>query len=354
MASRDKSGRSYGTGRTRNYATVVYQESAPADWQAILEECFISAFISPYHDKDKNPDGEDKKPHWHVMIMFDTVKTKEQAKEIFDKIGGVGCEVINSMRGYARYLCHLDNPDKHQYDRKDVVCLSGADYETVIALPSDVFTAYADMVDFVVEHNITSYSEFALWSRLNRLDWFNILCKSSYFIEHFIRSRYFDRKESVSGSMNFFSQEEDFINYAPLFRILGSRQMKRSDLLDVISRKTFAKITKGISVDMNTIYKICDFLDCQPGDVMEFEKKAEAAVEAPADPVEQPVDDSAEPAGITLMESDSEPEAVFVEPPVLPRAERQVPAVKGNRYSRRHYKKVKGLGGGVSVQLSPP
>lgn len=340
MASRDKNGRSYGTGRTRNYATVVYAESAPADWQAILSELFISAFISPYHDKDKNPDGEDKKPHWHVMIMFDTVKTKEQAKEIFDKIGGVGCEVINSMRGYARYLCHLDNPDKYQYDRKDVVCLSGADYENVIALPSDVFTAYADMVDFVVEYNIVSYSEFALWARLNRLDWFNILCKSSYFIEHFIRSRYFDRKESVSGSMDFF-QEENFVNYAPLFRLLGSRQLKRSDLLDVVSRKTFSKITKGISVDMKTIYKICDFLDCQPGDVIEFDKKPESAPEVPADPEEQPVDE----ATADVVADDGE--IVYVEPPVLPKPDCQAPAVKGNRYSRRHYKKVKAASPGL-------
>lgn len=353
MASRDKSGRSYGTGRTRNYATVVYQESAPADWQAVLEECFISAFISPYHDKDKNPDGEDKKPHWHVMIMFDTVKTKEQAKEIFDKIGGVGCEVINSMRGYARYLCHLDNPDKHQYDRKDVVCLSGADYETVISLPSDKYTALADMVDFIVDGNIYSYAVFLFWCHLNRPDWFKVLCdSSSAFIERFIRSRYFDRKESVSGSMNFFSQEENFVNYAPLFRLLGERKLKRSDLLDVISRKTLNKLIKGYPVDLKTINKICDFLQCQPGDVMEFEKKAEAAVEAPADPAEHPVDDFVESAGTTLREGDVEAEAVFVEPPVLPKAERQVPAVKGNRYSRRHYKKVKASGGGV--RLSPP
>ena len=48
------------------------------------------------------------------MIMYDGKKSIEQAKENFDKIGGVGCEIVNSTRGYARYLCHLDNPDKEQ------------------------------------------------------------------------------------------------------------------------------------------------------------------------------------------------------------------------------------------------
>ena len=96
-------------GRTRNYATVLYLESAAENWRYILEQEFVPCFISPYHDKDINADGSIKKPHFHIIIMFDSVKSIDQAKAIFDKIGGVGCEKVNSIRGYARYLCHLDN-----------------------------------------------------------------------------------------------------------------------------------------------------------------------------------------------------------------------------------------------------
>ena len=95
-----------GAGRTRNFATVVYPDSAPDNWQQILEEKFIPAIISPLHDSDVNPTGEPKKPHYHVLIMFDGVKTKDQAIDVFDAIHGVGCERVNSIRGYARYLCH--------------------------------------------------------------------------------------------------------------------------------------------------------------------------------------------------------------------------------------------------------
>ena len=97
MASNETKSR--GTGRTRNYATVVYPESAPPDWLAIAGELKIPCFISPLHDKDLNPTGEQKKPHHHVMIMFEGVKTREQVAEIFDQIGGVGVEVIQSVRG---------------------------------------------------------------------------------------------------------------------------------------------------------------------------------------------------------------------------------------------------------------
>ena len=40
---------------------------------------FVPAFISPLHDKDMNPTNEPKKPHYHVIITFDSVKTTEQS-----------------------------------------------------------------------------------------------------------------------------------------------------------------------------------------------------------------------------------------------------------------------------------
>ena len=137
MAERKTCGR----GRTRNYGTIVYPESAPQDWQTILAEMCIPCFISPLHDSDINPDGETKKPHYHVMIMFEGVKTVEQATEIFNQIGGVGHEIVQSARGYARYLCHLDNPEKHQYSPDDVKAYGGADYVSVIGLAIDKYKA---------------------------------------------------------------------------------------------------------------------------------------------------------------------------------------------------------------------
>lgn len=75
MGSKNSSGESYGKGRTRNFATVVYPESAPENWQTILSESKIPLFISPLHDGDVNADGEKKKEHYHVMVMYDSVKT---------------------------------------------------------------------------------------------------------------------------------------------------------------------------------------------------------------------------------------------------------------------------------------
>ena len=62
------------------------------------------------------------------------------------------------------------------------------------------------------------------------------------------------------------------IKYYKLFILLDKRGMKRTELLKVISSVTLAKLGKGESVTTDIICKICDFLDCQPGDIMEYIK----------------------------------------------------------------------------------
>ena len=176
--------------RTRNFATVVYPDSAPSNWRDILSQQFVPAFISPLHDKDLNPTGEIKKAHYHVIIMFDSVKTVEQASELFSLIGGVGCEIVQSQRGYARYLCHLDNPEKYQYKQEDVICLSGADYPSVIGLAIDKYKAIGEMIDYCEENYIVSYSELLKYCRLNRFDWFRILCDNGTVVmKEYLKSK---------------------------------------------------------------------------------------------------------------------------------------------------------------------
>ena len=188
-----------GRGRTRSFATVVYPESAPENWQSVLEEQFVPAFISPLHDQDLNPGGEKKKAHYHVIIMFDGVKTDAQAKELFDKIGGVGCEKIQSIRGYARYLCHLDNPEKVQYDQAKVRSLCGADYIGTIGLAYDKYKALSEMEEFCERYDVNSYYVLARYASVNRSDWSRILkdCGTVYMREY-LQSRKWSRDNGLN------------------------------------------------------------------------------------------------------------------------------------------------------------
>lgn len=186
--------------RTRNFATVVYPESAPKDWKIILQEECVPAFVSPIHNKDVNSDGTIKKEHFHVMIMFDGVKTQEQAQEVFSAIGGVGVEPIKSARAYARYLCHLDNLDKAHYRTEDVLSLSGADYSTMISLASDKYTAIGEMIEFCLQNCIDSYAELLLYAKNNRIDWFHVLCDTgTVTMVQFLKSKYWEQHKYDTG-----------------------------------------------------------------------------------------------------------------------------------------------------------
>lgn len=187
------------TKRTRNYATVVYPESAPEDWEIILSNEFVPAFISPLHENDLNPDNSPKKPHYHVILMFDSVKTTEQAKEVFAKIGGVGCEIVKSLRGYSRYLCHLDNPEKAQYNVDNVKSLCGADYISVIGLAIDKFLAMDEMMDFCDKYNITSFYLLSKYARVHRSDWSRVLKESgTIYMREYLKSRQW----SIDNNLN--------------------------------------------------------------------------------------------------------------------------------------------------------
>lgn len=175
--------------RFRNFATVVYPESAPEGWQDILSEFKVPCFISPLHDLDLNPTGEPKKAHFHVMIMFDGVKTEEQAKEITSSIGGVGLEIVKSIRGYARYLCHLDNPEKAQYLVDDVKSLFGADYTDIIQCPSDRYSIINEILFYVRNSDCDSFADLMDYASENQPTWFRSLCdNSAYIVKEYIKS----------------------------------------------------------------------------------------------------------------------------------------------------------------------
>lgn len=175
--------------RKRNWVFVVYPDSAPEGWMDILAEQHVCAFVSPLHDRDANADGEPKKPHWHVMLMFKGLKTEEQAQEISDLFSHVKVQPCKDTRAYARYLCHLDNPEKSQYSVGDVQSYGGADYLEMVGSAADVDSALAEMMDWCIEQRCTSFFKLSNFARFNRPDWFRVLTASrTVYLTAWLRS----------------------------------------------------------------------------------------------------------------------------------------------------------------------
>lgn len=189
---------SRGKGRTRNFATVVYPESAPDNWLDIIRDSHINCLISPLHDKDINPSGEAKKAHYHVLVLFDTVKSVEQFKEFASSFGGVGTEKINTVRGYARYLCHLDNPEKARYNENDVICIGSCDYFELISLPSDKYQVIREIINFCESGDITNFADVFRYAADNEETWFRCLCDNgAYVVKEYLKSRSYGQKKNL-------------------------------------------------------------------------------------------------------------------------------------------------------------
>lgn len=179
--------------RQRAYAFLVYEDSSQPDWEERLADEHIAALVSPWHDQDTNPDGSPKKKHKHVMLMFEGKKSIEQINEIRERVIGPdynkGFETIGSMRGYARYLVHADNPEKAQYSRSDVRAYGGADYDAITALASDDTRMIGEIMEYIRTNGVRYYSDFMVMCRDNNPEWFAMLIsRKSYVVIEFIKS----------------------------------------------------------------------------------------------------------------------------------------------------------------------
>ncbi len=61
------------------------------------------------------------------------------------------------------------------------------------------------------------------------------------------------------------------ISYKPLLKLLIDKGIKKSDL--PMSAATIAKLNKSEYVSLEVIDKLCEHLDCQPGDLIEHVKQ---------------------------------------------------------------------------------
>lgn len=184
--------------RQRLFATVVYPESAPVDWLERLEGTHVAAMVSPLHGSDTLPTGEIKKAHYHVLWRYEGVKTTAQAQEVVDLIGGAGAvEIVADYRGYARYLCHLDSPDKAQYSPDDVRCFGGADWAAVALSDAERTDAALDEIeDWIDDTGCVSYVELCRYCRRQRPDWTRTVRTHTVHLSALIRSAYWEQRGS--------------------------------------------------------------------------------------------------------------------------------------------------------------
>jgi len=150
--------------KKRNWAFVLYPESAPSDWMEQLQATGLPIAISPLHDRDLDPTGEPKKAHHHIILCFSGPTTYNSVKAITDNLGQPIPQPLESVRGYYRYLTHKDNPDKVQYSEADIQHLNGFNILDFAELTrSEVFQMKRTILSIIRELQLTEYSDLIFY-----------------------------------------------------------------------------------------------------------------------------------------------------------------------------------------------
>lgn len=172
---------------------MAYPESLPADWIDQLKQSGLKVAISPLHDRDTNPTGEPKKPHYHVIVSYEGPTTYSNVEKLTSRLNQPIPQPLEQVRGYYRYLTHEDNPEKAQYDKADIQLLNGFDIRDYVEMTKSEVTRYLrEVQQFVMDNEILEYAalmEILIQGGEGMKDWYDVASSHTLFFTAYLRSR---------------------------------------------------------------------------------------------------------------------------------------------------------------------
>lgn len=178
--------------KKRHWAFVAYPESLPGDWIDQLKQSGLKVAISPLHDRDINPTGEHKKPHYHVIVSYEGPTTYSNVEKLTARFNQPHPQPLEQVRGYYRYLTHEDNPEKAQYSKSDIQRLNGFDIRDFVEMSKTEVGKYIREVQgFIRDNGITEYAD--LMDKLmdggeTTADWWEVASNHTLFFTAYLRS----------------------------------------------------------------------------------------------------------------------------------------------------------------------
>lgn len=177
--------------KKRNWAFVLYPESAPADWIERLQLTGLQCAVSPLHDCDIDPTGEPKKAHYHIILCYSGPTSYNVVKQLTDSLNQPIPQALEQVRGYYRYLTHKDNPEKFQYDESNILTINGFNIADYVELTkSEVIEVKKRLQQLIIHLDLFEYSDFMDYLLENDLSLeYDVASSNTYFFEKYISSR---------------------------------------------------------------------------------------------------------------------------------------------------------------------
>ena len=155
--------------KKRNWAFILYPESAPKDWRDQLVKTGLPICISPLHNKDINEGtNEPKKAHHHVIMCYSGPTSYNVVKGLTDKLNCPIPQPLESVKGAYDYLTHENNPEKAHYDKKEISYINGFDIADFADMSkSELTRLIRDIHNIIITNDIVEYSDLLDWLMIN-------------------------------------------------------------------------------------------------------------------------------------------------------------------------------------------
>ena len=177
--------------KKRFWTAVLYPESAPEDWREEIKQSGLVFAVSPLHDRDINADGEPKKAHHHLILVYNGPTTFSNVESFLAKLNQPIPKPLESVRGMYRYFTHEENPEKAQYDKDLIEHYNGFSLASFCELmKGEVVELKKSIISLIRASDITEYAELIDMLIDNEMwDELDVAENHTFFFNTYITSR---------------------------------------------------------------------------------------------------------------------------------------------------------------------
>lgn len=192
--------------RSNKWTFLLYKESSPEDYLAVLDELHVPYVLSPWHDKDVNKStGEFKKPHMHGALFFESLKSYSQVSDLLtEKLNTPAhVEVVMSPKGMYDYFIHAENPEKTLYNIEDIE--SGCGFELDKFLSENNPDLLKQVYEIMHDSELKEFADFTDLIAEQFPDLLLYVFEKSYFFKIYLDSKRYikiERKDKNEEEQN--------------------------------------------------------------------------------------------------------------------------------------------------------
>lgn len=159
--------------KSKYWWAICYPENMKDNWESDISDLLQVPYAYCVHDKDLDNDGDDRKTHLHLIIVFPNTTTQKHALSVFKELEKDDCSmipndvikrVINIRRAY-NYLIHdtdeCREKNKYQYSPKERISGNMFDigaYEQIGL--EEKMQIRRELSKFLIQKQFTDYTTF--------------------------------------------------------------------------------------------------------------------------------------------------------------------------------------------------